>query len=194
MTEDNSAERVVAFELLHDGWSRFGIATVELPDGATYRREVENHGSAAAVLPYDPQTRSVLLVRQFRAPIAYAGAPGYTLEAPAGLIEQESAEACARREALEETGVALAELEPVAAALTMPGVSTERIYLFLAPFTTAQRIERGGGVADEHEYIDIVEIGLDALAAMADAGELVDLKTLALALALRLRHPQLFTR
>jgi nudix-type nucleoside diphosphatase (YffH/AdpP family) len=194
MPQDTFGERIVAFKLLHDGWSKFGVATVQLPDGTTFRREIEDHGSAAAVLPYDPQARSVLLVKQFRAPIAYAGDGGHTLEAPAGIVEQESAEAGARREALEETGIALGDLELVAVALTMPGVSTERMHLFLAPFTAAQRIEQGGGVASEHENVEIVEIGLDALAAMADAGQLVDLKTLTLVLALRLRHPQLFGR
>ncbi len=74
----------------------------------------------------------------------------------------------------------------------MPGVSTERLHLFLAPYRAADRTGEGGGLAEEHENIVVVETALGDLAGMADRGEIEDLKTLALVQSLRLRHPALF--
>src|SRR3712207_3639422 len=114
------------------------------------------------------------------------------LEAPAGLLEEDDPADCARREALEEVGLTLTSLEPVGGVWTMPGISTEHMHLFLAPYVLRDRTGRGGGVAGEHENITVVEMGLAELAAMADSGRLADLKTLTLVQTLRLRRPELF--
>jgi hypothetical protein len=74
----------------------------------------------------------------------------------------------------------------------MPGVSTEQMDLYLAPYAEADRIGIGGGLADEHEGITVVELPLAELAAMADAGQIMDMKTLAVVQTLRLRRPELF--
>jgi hypothetical protein len=87
----------------------------------------------------------------------------------------------------------LTSLEPVGAAWTTPGVSTELMHLYLAPYRAADRTGAGGGVAGEHENITVNETSLAELAAMADDGRLFDLKTLALVQTLRLRRPGLFT-
>jgi nudix-type nucleoside diphosphatase (YffH/AdpP family) len=178
--------------IVHQGFSTFVVAKVRLADGAVLTREIEDHGDAIAVLPYDPDRRAVLLVRLFRAPPLYKGAEPILLEAAAGLIDKgETAEAAARREADEETGAELDRLEKVGRLWASPGVSTERISLYLAPCSFDGRGE-GGGLADEHEGIEVVETPLSDLAAMIDAGTIEDMKLLALAQALRLRHPELF--
>jgi hypothetical protein len=74
----------------------------------------------------------------------------------------------------------------------MPGISTERAHLFLAPYSAADRVEAGGGLKDEHEEIEVCELALDDLAAQADGGGVADLKLLVLVQTLRLRHPDLF--
>ena len=74
----------------------------------------------------------------------------------------------------------------------MAGVSTEKMYLFLAEYGAASRVAAGGGLSDENEEIEVVEIALKDLAAMADGGGLTDLKTYALVQALRLKRPELF--
>jgi hypothetical protein len=74
----------------------------------------------------------------------------------------------------------------------MPGISTETIHLFLAAYSATDRVAAGGGLEAENEEIDVVEMALAELAAMADAGRLGDLKTLALVQSLRLRRPELF--
>ena len=75
---------------------------------------------------------------------------------------------------------------------SMPGISTERMELFLAPYTAADRTGPGGGLAEEHENITVREVALAELAAKADANALPDLKTCALLQSLRLRRPELF--
>jgi nudix-type nucleoside diphosphatase (YffH/AdpP family) len=180
-------------ETAYAGWAQYLIATVRLADGATVRREIEHHGAAACVLPYDPGRRTAILVRQFRAPVFFIAGKAETFEAIAGLIEDESPMECARREALEEAGIRLKTLEPVGAVFTMPGLSTERMHLFLAAYDASDRIGEGGGLAQEHEGTLPVETTLSELAAMADAGSLTDLKTLAVLQTLRTRRPELFT-
>ncbi len=176
----------------YKGWATFSIASLRLPDGRLIRREIEDHGAAVAVLAYDPQRRTALLVRQFRAPPFVALGQAHTLEAIAGVVEDADAARTARREALEEAGLALRALERVAEVWTMPGISTERMTLYLAAYGPADRVADGGGVAAEGEDIAVVELTLKALAELMERGALVDMKTLALTQALRLRRPELF--
>ncbi len=184
--------RIQRVETLHEGWSRLLKITVEMPDGRTMTREVLNSTAAAAVLPYDSGRRTVILIRQFRAPVMHVeGHPDF-LEAVAGLLDGDEPETCARREAMEEAGLRLATLEPVATAWSAPGMTTERLHLFLAPYTAADRVGEGGGLAEEHEEIEVLEIGLDELAGLLDSGAIADMKTLILVQALQLRHPALF--
>jgi nudix-type nucleoside diphosphatase (YffH/AdpP family) len=173
------------------GWCTLLVARIKLADGTIIRREIEDHGRAACVLAYDAARKVALVVRQPRAPLLYAAGESDLVEAVAGLIEDgEDAAASARREAMEEVGVRLASVDFVCTAWTMPGVSTERMDLFLAEYSQADRVARGGGVDDE--MIEVVEMPLDDLAAIADRGEAVDMKTLVLIQALRLRRPELF--
>jgi nudix-type nucleoside diphosphatase (YffH/AdpP family) len=169
------------------------IATIRMPDGKIFLRDVEDHGCAAAVLPYDPQRRTALLVEQLRAAQLVAVGATHSLEAIAGLVEgDDDAAATAKREALEEAGLQLADLEYVATSWTMPGISTERMTLYLAEYRLEDRIGDGGGLAEENEEVRVVEIGLRDLAAMMAAEAVVDMKTLVLVQALRLRRPVLF--
>jgi nudix-type nucleoside diphosphatase (YffH/AdpP family) len=184
--------KILQETVLHAGWGRFKIVKVRLTSGQEVDREVEDHGSAVCVLPYDPERKVATFVRQFRPAIFSAGGPTELLEAPAGILE-DAPEDCARREALEETGIRLHELEPVVSGWTSPGVSTECMHCYLATYGAADRIGEGGGLAEEHEDIEVVELPLRDVAAMAAAGEITDMKTLAVVLALQLRRPELFT-
>jgi nudix-type nucleoside diphosphatase (YffH/AdpP family) len=184
--------RIRQTDVLYKGWSTLYLATLVGDDGVEIRREIEHHGSAAAVLPYDPERRTALLVRQPRPPVIWQGGPDELLEAPAGMLDADDPATCARREAMEEAGVRLTDLEPVGRPYAMPGVSTERIDLYLAPYALADRIAAGGGVAHEHEAITVVETPLAELWRQVEAGEIEDMKTLALVLALKVRHPELF--
>lgn len=97
-----------------------------------------------------------------------------------------------RREAIEETGLELGPLERVACAWSTPGLSTERMEIFLAAYCEADRTGGGDGLDEEQENIKAVELPLSELARMADDGRLEDLKTLFLVQTLRLKRPELF--
>lgn len=186
------SHQIVDVKTLHEGWGRLLALRIRLADGQVMKREVEDHGSAVCVLPYDPERRVAMLVRQFRAPVFHAAGEPDLLEAPAGMLDEDDPVDCARREALEEVGLTLRSLEPAGAVWTMPGISTEYMHLYLAPYGRGDRTTDGGGLADENEHITVVEMPLSELAALADRGQLSDLKTLAVLQTLRLRRPHLF--
>jgi nudix-type nucleoside diphosphatase (YffH/AdpP family) len=186
---------IVGIDVKHDGWARFLAARVRLPDGTLVNREIEDHGRAAAVLAFDPERRTAILVRQFRAPVFYASRQDHMLEVIAGIEDDTDADAAAtaKREAMEEAGLRLESLQLVATAWTMPGISTERMTLYLAAYGREDRIHQGGGIAAAHENTVVEEIALARLAEMMKAGEIADMKTLVLIQALMLRKPDLFT-
>jgi nudix-type nucleoside diphosphatase (YffH/AdpP family) len=166
--------------------------THSIANGQIIRRGVKDHGAAVAVLAFDPQRKTVILVRQLRAAQFLTSRQEYTLEVIAGIVDDSDSAASARREALEEAGLHLRSLERIGAVWTMPGVSTERMTLYLAVYQPSDRITQGGGVVTEDEDITLVEIELGALAVLMESGEFVDMKTLALTQALKLRRPELF--
>jgi nudix-type nucleoside diphosphatase (YffH/AdpP family) len=177
---------------LSDGYLKVLAVTVRGDNGRTFTREIADNGRAVAVLPYDPERRTALLVRLPRAGPLYAGGPDQLLEAPAGMIDGEDEETAARREAFEEVGARLGALERLATTWPSPGVSAERTTLFLAAYGARDRVAPGGGIEQEDEHITVVELPLAALWAEADSGRIADLKTFALVMALRLRRPSLF--
>jgi nudix-type nucleoside diphosphatase (YffH/AdpP family) len=186
-------QKILRAETVFAGWLKVIRLHLRTRAGAEIDREVIERGNAATVLPYDPGRRTALLVRLPRPAAAWAGGPPELLEAPAGMIDAgESGEAAARREALEEAGVRLGALERVAETWASPGASSERVDLFLAPYTASDRAGDGGGVGGEHEDIVVVETPLSELWTLAERGAIHDLKTLALVLALKARRPELF--
>jgi nudix-type nucleoside diphosphatase (YffH/AdpP family) len=187
-----AAHQITGMKLVYEGWSKLFKVTVKLADGRAMDREMEDHGAAVAVLPYDPDRRMAILVRQFRAPVLHVGGLPDLLEAPAGMLDEDDPEACARREANEEVGLDLRALEPLGTAWSCPGISTELMHLYLARYAPADRVSQGGGLAEEHEEIEVVEMPLEALWTMVESGEIMDLKTLVLVQALRIRRPELW--
>jgi len=189
--QSETGAHIVSREAVYEGWYRFERLSIEMPDGVVVERHLLDNGSAAAVLPYDAQRGCVLLVLQPRAAVLDAGASPL-LECIAGNLSGDEPEICIRKEALEEAGLALGALEPIANIWPIPPVSTERVQLYLAPYTADNRIAPGGGAADENENITVVEIPFSAFKAMVDAGQLPDAKTLIAAQALMLRKPELW--
>ena len=157
---------IINIETVYQGWGRYLIASIRLPDGETIRREIEDHGRAVCVLPYDPERRTVVLVRLLRAPVFLTAGQESSLEAIAGLLEEDDPAACARREAHEEAGLSLGALEHVVTGWSMPGISTERMDLYLAEYRAADCIgflrvqmaelfiRRGGCPLDQPERLD----------------------------------------
>ena len=182
---------IIQTRVVHKGWATVRVATVRMPDGRSVMREIEDHGSAVCVLPYNPDRKTAVLVRQFRAPVLFAAGEQETLEAIAGILDESDPALTARREAMEEAGLVLASLRPIAVTWSMPGISTERMHFFLATYQNPPR-EGDHGLATEAEVTRPVEMALPELAARADAGAIQDLKTLLILQTLRLREPTLF--
>jgi nudix-type nucleoside diphosphatase (YffH/AdpP family) len=185
--------RIIESKLLFDGWTKFLSLIVEAPDGHRMQREVLDHGESACVLPYDPDRGLAMMVTQQRVPALYLGHHSPLMEAIAGrLEEQETPAESIRREAEEEAGLKLRDLEHVSTCWASPGVLTERLHLYLSAYSAADRIGPGGGRAEEMEEIHVEEVALSELAKLADRGQLEDAKTLLLVQTLRLRRAALF--
>ena len=90
---------VVGLRTVFDGWAKLSIASVRGEDGRVFERVIEDHGSAASVLPYDPVRKTVILVRQFRTPVYAISARVSLLEAIAGLTDGEDPKAAAALQA-----------------------------------------------------------------------------------------------
>lgn len=179
---------------VHSGWLDLHLVKLTGPDGAIYERYVEDHGRAAAVLPYNPATRMALLVTMPRAALRFADIAD-VLEAPAGLIDPgEIAIECARRELFEEAGLAVDHLEPAGVIVSSPGCTTEQTELFLAAYGDADRTGLGGGLECENENITVVELPLTELWALIESDTVAsDAKTRVLVQTLRIRRPELFS-
>ncbi len=184
--------KIVNVRRVYQGWATISIATVLGENGSTFERLMEDHGRAICVLPYDPARKMAMLVRQFRAPVYATAQQTELMEVIAGLTDGEEPESAVAREALEETGLRLGALDHIATVWTMPGISTERMDLFLGRYAQTDRVAAGGGHVSENENITVFEMPLSALAAMADDGRIEDMKTLSLVQTLRLRDPELF--
>jgi nudix-type nucleoside diphosphatase (YffH/AdpP family) len=144
-----------------------------------HKREVIDHGEAAVVLMVDRKRRCALLVRQWRAGLLDSDADPYLLEACAGILDPgEIPEEAARREAEEEMGITVTNLRSVGSVVLSAGTLTERMHLYVAEVTAGDRRAAGGGNPEEGESIEVVEMPLDELYAMASEGRLEDAKTL----------------
>lgn len=185
----NEPPRIVDRKRVYTGWNKVEVVTVEAPDcGATggdaaprrHLREAVEHGEAAVVLTIDRERDVALLVRQWRIGLIAVDAPDpYLLEACAGILDPgETPEETARREAREEMGLKVGALRSLGSVLPSAGTLTERMHLFLAEVTQADRVDNGGGVDDEGESIEVVELPMAELFAMARSGRLEDAKTL----------------
>jgi ADP-ribose pyrophosphatase len=131
-------------------------------------------GDAVTVLPYDPKRDLVLVVEQFRAgPHARGDRQCWQIEAIAGRVDPgESPEQAARREAVEEAGLHLAELIEVARYYPSPGAVSEYLYSYVALTDLADGSAGVFGVAGETEDIRGHLISFDRLMALVASGEI----------------------
>ncbi|MCQ4209689.1 MULTISPECIES: NUDIX domain-containing protein [Streptomyces] len=172
-------------ELTSQGWHVLRRTTYDYRrrDGRweTQQRETYDRGNGAVVLPYDAERGCVLLTRQFRYPAYVNDHPdGMLVEAAAGLLDDDAPQAAVRREAAEELGVELGPLTHVLDAYMSPGSVTERLHFYAAPYTPADRTGSGGGLAEEGEDIEVLELPFTEALAMVGDGRIADGKTVLL--------------
>ena len=191
---DASHVRIHGYETLSDDWYvlrkyRFDYRRA---DGSWQQlsREAYDRGNGAVILLYSRTRQSVFLTRQFRLPAFVNGHPdGMLLGAPAGLLDADSPADAIRREVEEETGFRLAAVEPVLDAYMSPGSVTERLHFFAAEVDPADRTGDGGGLEEEGEDIEVVELPFDEALDMIDDGRIADAKTVMLLYWAALRGP-----
>lgn len=177
--------RMISSELLSDNWGEVKKHTFELErrDGTWQRqiRETYDRGHGAAVLLYDSVRRTVILTRQFRFPAWFNGEVNpWLIEAPAGKLDGDDPLTCAKEEAEEETGYRVRDLTLVAAPYMSPGSVTEKLYLYVGQYDASSRISAGGGLEQEGEDIETLELPFSEAMAMLDRGEIADGKTIIL--------------
>lgn len=181
----NPAVVVRDVELTSDGWHVLRRTTYDYRrrDGrwTSEQRETYDRGNGATILLYDLDRETVLLTRQFRYPVYVNDHPdGMLVETAAGLLDDDDPETAIRREASEELGVDVGALTHVFDVYMSPGSVTERLHFYAAPYSPADRTGTGGGLADDGEDIEAVELGVDEALAQVRDGRIADGKTIML--------------
>ncbi len=181
---ENARIEIVEDRTLSDNWYHLRKVTYDYTGsgGETHRlsREVYDRGNGATILLFDAVHQSVVLVRQFRMPAHANGHSGWLIETPAGLLDGEDPREAICREAFEETGYKVDDARFLFECFMSPGAVTERVHFFYAPIELGHRIDAGGGLDEEHEDIEVLEIPLDEALTMIERGEICDGKTIML--------------
>lgn len=172
-------------DLLAAGWHVLRATTFRYrnDDGewVTQTRETYDRGNGATILLYDPARRTVLLTRQFRYPVYVNDHPdGMLIETAAGLLDDDDPLTAIRREAEEETGVRVDDVQHVFDVYMSPGSITERLHFFAAAYDGSTRVGDRGGLEEEGEEIEILEYGIDEALQLIRNGEIQDAKTIML--------------
>ena len=175
---------IVEKKLLSDNWYHLHRVTFDYTgsNGQTVRldREVYDRGNGATILLYDQRRDVVVLVRQFRMPAYLNGHSGWMIETPAGLLDGDHPEEAIRREAIEETGYQVREVRFLFKCFMSPGAVTELVHFFVASIDIEDRVSAGGGLDEESEDIEVLEVKLSDALAMIETGEIHDGKTIML--------------
>jgi nudix-type nucleoside diphosphatase (YffH/AdpP family) len=148
-----------------------------------HTNEVYDMGDAATVLLYNAQQKKIILTKQFRLPSYLNGnKTGMLIEACAGKIENETAEESIVREIEEETGYKVPAVKKIFDAYTSPGTITELLHFFIAEYNSSMKVSNGGGLKDEKEDIEVMEIFFYEAIKKIENGEIKDAKTIMLLL------------
>lgn len=144
-------------------------------------RESYNRGDGAAILLYNSTKKTVILTKQFRMPSYLNGnTNGMMIEVCAGLLDADDPLTCIKKEAEEETGYKINKPVKLFQIYSTPGAVTEKIHYFIAEVDHNMKVSDGGGLEDETEEIEILEIPFEKTFEMISTGEICDAKTIIL--------------
>jgi len=171
--------------LLSDNW--YTLSKVEFDyqnshgQWISQARESYDRGNGATVLLYNKKKKTVVLIKQFRMPSYLNGNDtGMLIETCAGLLDGDDPETCVLKEAEEESGFRPKKAKKVFEAYMSPGAVTEIVHFYVAEYTDEDRVSAGGGLAEEQEEIEVIEIDFDTAIEMISTGGIVDAKTIML--------------
>ncbi|MGB2077479.1 MAG: NUDIX domain-containing protein [Pseudoalteromonas tetraodonis] len=170
--------RLKPIENLYDGFFKINLyqfkhALFAGGESEVIRREILERGDAVAVLPYDPVTEQVLLIEQIRIGAIKSKHTPWLLECIAGMTDgSEDYESVVKKEAFEEAGLNLTELEFMLSYLSSPGGTTERLFLYLAHADLSQMSTGIYGLDTEGEDIKTHIMDLDEALERLNRGEI----------------------
>ncbi len=177
--------KIKTTEVLSDNWYTLNKVTYDIQQTngtwETHSREAYDRGNGSTILLYNKELQTVVLTRQFRLPTYVNGnESGMLIEACAGLLDKDNAEDCIRKETEEETGYRIRKVEKIFEAYMSPGSVTEILYFFVAEYDKDMKVSEGGGLAEEQENIEVLELDFDQALHMVSTGEIKDGKTIML--------------
>ena len=141
---------------------------LKAPNRRTIMRELIRHGGAAVVIPVLKGEKFVL-VYQHR-----VATDGWLLEFPAGTLEpNEKPRVCASRELIEETGFRAGKLVKMVDFYPAPGISTERMYLYLG-----MDLKPAPAKLDSDEFLRVTILSYRELQKKIERGVIKDGKTI----------------
>lgn len=172
-------------ELLSDNWYILNKVTFDYNKDSdvpeTQVREVYDRGNGAVILLYNSTKKTVVLTRQFRLPTYLNGnSSGMLIEACAGMLDEDNPIDCIIRETEEETGYRLSSVKKVFQSYMSPGAVTEILHFFIGEYQPEMKVSEGGGLAEEHENIEVLEYSFNEAYQMIASGEITDAKTIML--------------
>jgi GDP-mannose pyrophosphatase NudK len=181
----NPKIKITQTELLSDNWYILNKVTFDYQKAddsiITQKREVYDRGNGACILLYNKETKNIILTRQFRLPTYLNGnESGMMIEVCAGLLDKDEPEQCIIRETEEETGYRISKVQKIMETYMSPGAITEILYLFIGEYDASMKVSEGGGLEEEQENIEVIEMSFHQAYNMIASGEINDAKTIIL--------------
>jgi len=178
---DNSKTKIISRKVEFKGWHTLETIVVQTPSlrpggmAKTISREMYHIGTVAVVLLYLPETDHILLNQEFRMGAFISGDDNPCLmECCAGIIGKgEDPKVAVRREAAEETGCAILDLEFIGKAYPSPGGTNETFMLYCGRVDMATQPGHHG-LEEEGEEIKTHLIPASEAIRMLDAGEITN--------------------
>lgn len=169
--------KVIKEEIVYQDFLQIRKRDLEAPNGETFDRESLMRSEATAVLVYNEDSNKLIFTSQYRDAISRK-----SLEIPAGLMEEFDTDPkdCAVREVLEETGYSVKKLDiiPLMKILPAPGYTNELIHIYMAIVNNDNKVNEGGGVGSENEYIEVIEMDVNEAFEKMQNGTLMDAKSI----------------
>ena len=165
---NNQHIKILQTEILSDHWYTLKKVTFEQfstkKGWMKVEREAYDRGNGAAILLYNPIQNE----------------DGMMIEVCAGLLDDHNPEECIRKETEEETGYRIKEVHKVMEAYMSPGSVTEILYFFVGLYEPDMKVNDGGGLEEDHEEIEVLEVTFPEVIEMVTNKSIKDAKTIML--------------
>ncbi len=179
LTETNR-HRLIQKDCIYDAFFRINeFLFLKKADNTQFKRFVVARPDATAILLYNRERDTFLFVKQLRAPAFEQEEDPYLLELPAGVLEPgEEPRQTIIREAREETGYTIDAPTFIKGFYASPGTFSEKIFTYYAEVTDNDKSHEGGGLDEEAEDLEILELDRREVFQKMENGLVMDAKSL----------------